>query len=262
MLVDAVNPGRVACLWVPWFAAAAAVRSEPALADRPLVIVRGLPPTTRVLEADEAARERGVAPGMTETEGRARCPVLVSRPWREEPIASAGHALLEVALAVSPRVEDRGPGLVFVDVAGLGRLFGDDGVIARRLARLARDVGLPGRVAVAGTRTAARIVSRSAATAITIVSPGGDRAAVAQAPVDVLDLDADATAMLARWGVTTLGQLAALPRTGLAARLGPAGLAAHEAALGRDTTPWTSWTPPPFWQEAQGLDWEIHDLEA
>ncbi|MGH7393181.1 MAG: hypothetical protein ACREM3_27560, partial [Candidatus Rokuibacteriota bacterium] len=134
---------RIACLWVPWFAAVAATRSEPALADRPLVIVRGLPPVTRVLEAGAAARERGVAPGMTETEARGRCPEVVSRPWCEEPMASARHALLEAALAVSPRVEDGGPGLVFADLAGLGRLFGDDGAIAGRLARLARRVGLP-----------------------------------------------------------------------------------------------------------------------
>ncbi len=252
----------MACLWVPWFAAAAAVRSEPALTDRPLVIVRGLPPVTRVLEAGAAARERGVAPGMMETEARARCPGLLSRPWREEPIASARHALLEAALAVSPRLEDGGAGLVFVDLAGLGRLFGDDGAIAERLARLGRGVGLPGRVAVAGTRAAARIVVRSAAAPITVVAPGGDRAAVARAGIDVLDLDATATATLARWGVTTLGELAALPRAGLASRLGAAGLDAHTASLGRDTVPFTPWTPPAFWEEAQGLDWEIDDLET
>ncbi|MGH7393144.1 MAG: hypothetical protein ACREM3_27375, partial [Candidatus Rokuibacteriota bacterium] len=126
----------------------------------------------------------------------------------------------------------------------------------------ARRVGLPGRVAVAGTRTAARVVARSAATSVTVVAPGADRAALARARVDVLDLDSAATAALARWGVATLGELAALPRAGLVTRLGPAGLAAHDAALGRDTGPFTPWTPPPFWEEAQGLDWEMDDLEA
>jgi len=253
---------RVACLWVPWFAAAAAARAEPALADRPLVVVRGVPPATRVIEAGAAARERGVRPGMTETEARARCAGLESRPWREEPIASARHALLEAALAVSPRVEDAGPGLVHVDLAGLGRLFGDDAAIAARLARLARGVGLPGRVAVAGTRIAARVVARTAPGALAVVPPGGDRTALAGAGVEALDLPADLVATLARWGVTTLGGLAGLPRAGLAARLGPAGLAAHDAARGRDGGPFRPWSPPPFWEEAQGLDWEIDDLEA
>jgi protein ImuB len=72
-------------------------------------------------------------------------------------------------------------------------------------------------------------------------------------PVDV------ATA-LARWGVRTLGELASLPRPALAARLGPPGLAAHDVARGIDDTPWVPWTPPPFWEEAQELDWEIEAL--
>src|SRR5205809_435211 len=54
------------------------------------------------IEANTAAREQGVRPGMTETEARARCPMLLTRPWVEEYVASARHALLEAALAVSP----------------------------------------------------------------------------------------------------------------------------------------------------------------
>src|SRR5439155_425030 len=64
------------------------------------------------------------------------------------------------------------------------------------------------------------------------------------------------------WGVRTLGELAALPRDGLAVRLGPAGLRAHDLALGHDRDPFCAWTPPPFWDEAQGLEWEIDSLGA
>lgn len=253
---------RVACVWVPWFAAAAVVRCEPALAETPLAIVRGVPPAARVLEASAAARERGVVPGMTETEARARCGGLVSRPWDEERLASAQHALLEAALAVSPRIEDAGPGVLFVDLGGLEVLFGAAVAVAERLARHTRAVGLPARVAVAGTRTAARVVARSAMTTITVVPPGADRAALAPAPLDVLDPAPAVAATLARWGVTTLGELAALPRAGLADRLGVAGLRAHDEAQGRDARPFHVWTPPAFWEEAQGLEWEVDDLET
>ena len=37
---------RLACVRVPWFAAAAIVRCEPTLAERPLVVVQGTPPAT------------------------------------------------------------------------------------------------------------------------------------------------------------------------------------------------------------------------
>jgi protein ImuB len=60
--------------------------------------------------------------------------------------------------------------------------------------------------------------------------------------------------------VRTVGELAALPREGVTARLGPAGLRAHDLALGLDRDPFRPWTPPPFWEEAQGLEWEIDSL--
>lgn len=262
-MVDRVSSGkRVACVWVPFFAAAAAERCEPALAERPLAIVRGMPPVTRVVEANAAARERGVAPAMTEAEARARCPGLVTRACSEERVASARQVLLEAALDVSPRLEDAGPGLVYVDIAGLGRLVGDDAAIGERLVRHARAVGLRARLGIAGSRTAARVTARQATARIVVVPPGGERVALAAAPLAVLDLPAEVETMLARWGVTTLGELAALPRAGLAERLGPAGLRAHDLALGRDTDPFRPYVPPPFWEEAQGLDWEIDELGA
>lgn len=262
-MVDGVSlVSRVACLWVPYFAAAAAERCEPALAERPLVVVRGTAPIARVVEANAAARESGAGPGMTETEARTRCPDLASRPFSDDRVASAQHALLEEALAVSPRVEDAAPGLVYVETAGLGRLIGDDAAIGERLVRHARAVGLPARVGVAGSRTVARVAARTATARVAIVPVGGERAALAAAPLAVLDLPTGMEQTLRRWGVRTLGALGALPRAGLGERLGPAGLRAHDLARGRDPDPFRAWAPPPFWEEAQELDWEIDDLEA
>jgi protein ImuB len=255
---------RIACLWVPSFAAAAAERCEPALAERPLAVVRGTPPATRVVDANAAAREHGVAPGATEAHARARCPSLVTRAVSEERVKAARHALLEAALAVSPRLEDAAPGVVFADVGGLGRLIGDDAAVGERLVRQARRVGMIARVAVAGTRIAARIAVRALAgrDPIVVVPPGGEARALAAAPVTLLDVPEDVRAALARWGVRTLGELAALPRAGLGDRLGAAGLRAHDLARSIDREPWEPWAPPPFWEEAQELDWEIADLGA
>src|SRR2546427_198265 len=125
MLVRCPGFALVALDLVEHFDAAAIERCEPALRERPLAILnprvdrpnvgREGGPTARIMttiEANTAAREQGVRPGMTETEARARCPMLLTRPWVEEYVASARHALLEAALAVSPRIEDGGAGLV------------------------------------------------------------------------------------------------------------------------------------------------------
>lgn len=256
-----VRVSRLACVRVPWFAAAAIVRCEPTLAERPLVVVQGTPPATRVVEANAAARERSVAAGMTEAHARALCPELVRRPFVEARLASAQHALLTGALGVSPRVEDARPGLAYVEIHGLGRLVGDDRAVGERLVRLACDVGLEARVGIADGRTAARVASYGDVR-VTIVPAGADAASLAPAPLDRLDLPEAVVTTLRRWGIADLGALAALPRDALATRLGPDGLRAHDLASGVDSAPFHPWTPPPFWEEAQGLDWEVHDLLA
>jgi protein ImuB len=81
-------------------------------------------------------------------------------------------------------------------------------------------------------------------------------------PLAALEWPQGMAATFTRWGLETLGDLARLPREGLGARLGAAGLDAHDRALGVDRAPWAMWTPPAFWEEAQGLDWEIDTVSA
>ena len=265
-MVDGVT-ARFACVRVPAFAAAAAERCEPALREIPLAVVTGSPPATRVLDANAAAREHGVAPGMTDAEAVARCPRLTRRPASDEAVASARHALLDACLSVSPRVED--PGLtakaggydVHVDVAGLGRLIGPDDAVGHRLVQRAHAVGLVARVGIADTRAAASVAARCGPP-VHVIAPGAEREALAAVSLATLEVSPDLAQTFARWGVSTLGALAALPRDGLATRLGRAGLAAHDLACGRDREPFHPYMPPPFWQEAQGLEWEIDSLPA
>jgi len=250
-----------ACAWVPYFAAAAFERGEPALVDRPLIVVRGAPPVTRVVEASAAAREHGIVPEITETEARARCPVLVARPWSDERVHAARHALLDAALTISPRVEDSGPGVVHVDAGGLERLVGHARAIADRLARQVAAVGLRARVGVAQSRTAARLAAQ-AGPAVTIVPPGAERAFLSARPLGALELGPAVAETFRRWGIRTVGELAALPRRSLGDRLGAPGLAAHDLALGLDRAPFRVHVPEPYWEEAQGVEWEIVSHQA
>jgi hypothetical protein len=71
---------------------------------------------------------------------------------------SSRDALIEVAREFSPRIEVQGALEVVLDLGGLERLFGDAAAIGAELRRTAADRGLRVRVAMAGTRTAARLV--------------------------------------------------------------------------------------------------------
>src|SRR5947208_15245266 len=144
-----------------------------------MAVVTGAGPAPRVVEANAAARERGIRAGMPEAEAVARCPELIRRPTSPACVDAARRALLDACYGVSPRIEDVAPGLVHIDVAGLGRLVGDEGAIVERLSRAGRAVGLPARVGVAGTRTAARIAARAG---LASVAAGGEALALGAVP--------------------------------------------------------------------------------
>jgi protein ImuB len=93
--------------------------------------------------------------------------------------------LAAVAREFSPRIEVCGPREVTLDLSGLARLFGDARSIAEELRRSAADRQLRIRVAIAATRTAARLLVRHRA-GLTIVEPGTEAAVLATLPIDLL----------------------------------------------------------------------------
>lgn len=70
-----------------------------------------------------------------------------------------------------------------------------------------------------------------------------------------------ATERLRRWGLRTLGDLAALPAAELSARLGAAGPVLQRAARGEDERPLVPETPDPSFRQAFALDWPVDDLQ-
>ena len=169
------------------------------------------------------------------------------------------RALLEVALDHSPRVEEAGPGVVYLDVAGLGGLFGSEDEIARRLRDAAAAGGVEARVGIAGSRIGALITARRGPGAA-VIPPGDDASHLASAPVSLLDLTPEMAARLDRWGIRTLGQLAALPGAALAARLGSEGTRLQRLARGEDPRPLLPWTPPLAFEESIEPGWEVDAL--
>lgn len=248
-----------ACVVVPYFAAAALERVEPSLRERPLAAVTGTPPATRVIDANDPARAHGVHPGITEAEARARCPDLSARPLSDAVAAAARHALLDATLVISPRVEDAGGGVVHVDTHGLARLIGDAEAVGKRLVKEARAVGFTAMVGLAESRAAARVAARLGRP-VTVIPPGRERAMLAPAPIVVLEPDPKIAAVLTQWGIRTVGDLATLPRAELSARLGAPGVRLHELACGEDRDLFTPYSPPPFYQDAQHVEWELTTL--
>lgn len=169
-------------------------------------------------------------------------------------------ALLQVALAHSPRVEEAGAGCVYLEASGLQGLFGDEPRLAGRLRDAAAAAGLAIRVGIAASRMGALAAARLGS-GVTVVEPGGDAASLAAAPLSLLALSEDLTTRLARWGLRTLGELAALPTAGLFERAGAEGVQAQRLARGEDPRPLASWRPVPAFEESVECEWGLEALE-
>jgi protein ImuB len=188
---------------------------------------------------------------------------------------SAVERLMAIAREFSPRIERHRGGTVVLDVSGLQRLFGDAQSLADHLAR----AGAP-QVAIARSRIAAVLLAR-AHRGVT-VADGDPAVALRTVPLAVLqqmaeEIDADsepaarrlrqarraprAFEVLHRWGLTTIGELAALPAAELSARLGAAGIAQQRLARGIDPRPLIPDPGVRRFVESFELEWPIDLLE-
>jgi protein ImuB len=177
------------------------------------------------------------------------------------------ETLADVARQFSPRIAVGGGREVMLDLAGTARLFGTPRELAEAIRRTAADCGLRVRVAVARTQTAARLLVRHRA-GVTIVEPGKEAAVLGPLPIGLLEgvaprtLELDAClAALRRWGLRTLGELAALPSEALAARLGQDGVRLQRLARGDDLQPLVPSAPEERFEQALDLEWPIEGLE-
>ena len=251
---------RYACAWVPGFAAAALVRLDPALQGRPVAALRGTTFRT-VVAVTPAAAAGGARAGMSATEAATRVPDLVGRLEDPEAERAAAGALLDAAWATSPRVEILEPGGLVLDLVGLAPLFGDEQRIGQRLQAAGAALALPIHVGIGATRTLAQLAARVGA-GVLVVPPGGEAAFLAPRPLALLEPPPDLALALERWGIESLGALAALPTAALLARLGPAAVRLQALARGADAGPFVPQRHPEPCREAITLDWEVPSLPA
>ena len=190
-------------------------------------------------------------------------------------LSSQPHFL--IARDFSPRIERHGAWSVVLDISGLGRLLGTPQTIGAELTRSAEAYAADVRIAIARSQTAARLLA--------IAYPGPTivdsdvAAAIRLLPLDTLRVfieeddvhgevaaarlkaTADRLETFRRWGLTTLGEVAALPAMKLSERMGQDGLALQQLARGIDPTPLVPDPGVPRFVESMELEWPIETLE-
>jgi protein ImuB len=142
-------------------------------------------------------------------------------------------ALWDVAKIFSPRVAKLPSGEVCFDLSGLEQLFPNQDKLACAILGKVEALGLSAQLGIGSTRFVARLAARTI-DGYLIVEPGEERSFLGPLPISLLEASANIQAWLERFGIETLGQLAALPSSGLGPRLGPEGLRLWRLAQGRD----------------------------
>jgi protein ImuB len=254
---------RLACLCVPLFPLAARLRGEPDLRGEAMAVFEGNGQAARLVAASRRARRAGVQPGMSLSQARALLPRLAVRP--RDPLCerAAQQSLLEVAESFSPRIEDAGEGVVYLELAGLERHFPGkepERDLGHALTVAAEKASLPAWTGIASSKLAARVAAEQPDSPV-IVPAGGEAAFLAPLPLARLAPEAEVLETLSRWGIRSIGDFARLPKNQVTSRLGDAGRRLYDNARGMDFHPLVPYQPPPVFEEGLDLEWPLVALE-
>jgi DNA polymerase-4 len=205
------------------FYASVEVLDDPSLRGRPVIVGGRRDERGVVMAASYEARAYGVQSAMPlRTAGR-RCPDGVFLPGRPDRYRELSDQVMAIFASYTPLVEPISLDEAFLDVSGSAAAFGDGATIARRIKqRVLDEAGLVVSVGVATNKLCAKVASDlRKPDALVVVPPGEEAAFLAPLPIRRLwGVGPQAQAALADYGVTTIGQLAALPAGTLHRRFG------------------------------------------
>jgi protein ImuB len=270
-----------ACLYVREFPAQSMLRLRPQLRESPVVILEGTPPRQWVCSCNARAHALGIEAGLTRAELEVfPSAALLPRSLAEE--ASARAALLQCAGQFSPRVECLTPvgcpisarcwqmweqmsGTHFccaLDIAGTEKLIGPPEKLTKKLLQSVRSLGIHATIVVSANLDAALCLARNLPIRTAVIPAREEAKTLAPLPLTVLTLTPEHAETFARWGITTLGALAALPEKELIARLGQEGKRLHQLARGEAPHLLVPADPPFTLEERIELDSPVELLDS
>jgi len=281
-----------ACINIPNFPVEAILRIEPLLRERAVAVLDGKPPLVQVVALNERARQLGMEVEMTKLQAAVfsqnpTCTgdsiglaVLRQRSCEQE--LSAHAALLDIAHAFSPRVEDTAYDTLLLDLAGLDRLYGSPAKMASDLGLRLTTAGIEANIAIAANPDAALHAARGFS-GTTIIPAGSEAQRLGVLPLQVLldtfqisskkiggkpsprevaKLRAQMLDTLERWGIRDFRTLALLPEHALASRLGEAGAQLPRLARGEGLRTLVLCSPPTRFEEAMELESPVETIES
>lgn len=250
-----------------------------------LVVIGGQPwEPGNVLDCSPAARRLGVRRGQPLGTAHRLVPEARFLPADGEAYRSAMEAALDSLAAFTPALEGGtdpaadGFGQVMLGIEGLHRLWGDERALVGRVVAAVRPVipRLP-RAGIGNSRFGAQVAAvvgaarvrrrggdadgELAVEVIPAAGAAGEAAYLAPLPIRLLPAPDDIRERLRVFGLSTIGQLAALSRSAVVARFGERGGELHDLSRGLDGRPLRPRRPVERLRADAELDPPVEDLE-
>ena len=222
---------RIACVLITHLRARVELRRQPHLRARPAVIADRSTGKPRVVDAFPAAA--GVVAGMTLDEALSRHPDATVLEADEPAYRREFRQALAALQGVSDRVEGAEVGTAYAGLDGLESLHGGEKALVRAL-REALPGDLEPRIGVADAKFPALVAAQTGRTHEAVTVPSDPAPFLAPHPIDLLPLPREMLGGLLRFGLHTLGAVAAMPPELLIDQFGNEGQRAWELSQGID----------------------------
>jgi DNA polymerase-4 len=248
------------------FFAAVEQRDRPELRGKPVVVGVGGPTERGVVSAASyEARRYGIRSAMPLRTAAALGPDVVFVPVDGRKYGRVSREVMEILRRYTPAVEQISIDEAFLDVAGSEALLGSPIEIAHSIkATVKAELDLVVSVGVATSKLVAKVASDlKKPDGLVVVEPGTEADFLAPLPISRLwGVGARTAAALADFGVSTIGDLAALPDDLLARRFGKQGPVLAQRARGIDVSRVSSADPARSVSHEHTFDIDTSDPEV
>ncbi len=211
--------------------------------NRPLVIYDKIRNAFTLTALDRQASACGLHTGMSLADARAIRPDLAAHEAEPEADAKLLDQIAAWCERFTPVVVPDPPHGLLLNVTGCTHLFGGAASLVTKAERRIKAAGFAVRAAIAPTPGAAWAFSRIGTSKIVDENELQDR--LAALPIAALRLMPEASALLRRLGLKTIGQIINAPRQPFAARAGQNAMLRLDQVLGRAPEALTPRRPPP-----------------
>jgi nucleotidyltransferase/DNA polymerase involved in DNA repair len=226
---------RIGCILIRRFVVQLAMKHNPELEGREVIVSDFDSDLKVVLDASPGAMACGVKPGMSTREACSVCPEAVLLQADEDECQQVFERVLSILDRFSPAVEAAGLGRAYLDVTGLG----NEVELARAMRSTTfRETGLSACVGIASGKFFSWLAALTSRAEGPVVVPQGlEKEFVAPFSIGLLPCSTVIKERLKLFGIQTVGEVSRFTREALVAQFGGEGSKVYDIARGVDVDP-------------------------